>query len=299
MSTDSRDAPPGRLFPPAVLRTLRCPLCEQELAQDPSRLHCRSGHSFDRARQGYVTLGLGRGAPKNADSSEMVAAREALLAIGLYRPIRQGAATVIAEHLPTGAPALVADLAGSTGYYLAGILDRLPGWHGICIDLSTAALKRAARCHPRASAIGTDLRRPLPLASGSVGVVTSVFGPRPVPEIARVMAPDGVLAVVTPTVRHLAELVGALGMVTVDPHKEERLATSLRSFTRIARQDIEFESTVTRAQARALAAMGPSAHHVTPEQLDTRLDLLAPTPRITVSVNVDIYANGSGAPSGF
>jgi 23S rRNA (guanine745-N1)-methyltransferase len=282
--------PARRLFPAAILRALRCPLCGEEFAQQPSRLVCSGGHSFDRARHGHVTLGLGHKAVRNADSAEMVAARDVLLTTGLYGPIRQGAAELIDAHLPPEAPALVADLAGGTGYYLAGILDRLPPALGICIDLSTAALKKAARSHPRAVAIGADLRGALPLATGSVDVVTSIFGPRPVPEIRRALAPRGVLAVVTPTSRHLAELVGPLGMVTVDRHKEERLATSLDSFTQVARQRVEFAADVTRDQARALVAMGPSAHHVTPDQLGERLGRLGANTPITVSVNIGIYS---------
>lgn len=287
------DVSPGRPFPAAILSALRCPLCGEELAQEPGRLFCGSGHSFDRARRGHVTLGLGHRVVPNADSAAMVAARDTLLGTGLYQPIRHHAADLIAAHLPigaAGAPTLVADLAGGTGYYLAGILDHLPSSLGICIDLSTAALKRAARSHPRTTAIGADLRARLPLASWSMTVMTSFFGPRPVPEIHRVLSPGGILAVVTPTAQHLAELIGPLGMVTVDPHKEERLATSLDSFTRVARRQLEFTAAVTRDQAGALVAMGPSAHHITQDQLSARLGRLAPNTPVTVSVTIGIYA---------
>ncbi|AXR74777.1 MULTISPECIES: putative RNA methyltransferase [Auritidibacter] len=217
-------------IPEPIMNVLRCPLCAQSLDQGPARLHCPSGHSFDRAKQGYVTLRRGGPTPKNADTPAMVAARETLLGSGLYAPIRDRLATRItarltedqpspdqpspdqhstdrhspdqhntAEHHNDAAAPLVADLGGGTGYYLAGILEYHRPAYGVCIDLSAAALKRAARCHERAAAIGNNLLAdPLPLANNSVTVATSIFGPRNLPEIRRVLRNKGVFAVVTP-----------------------------------------------------------------------------------------------------
>lgn len=298
MSIDrhSEGAPPGRLLPAAILAALRCPLCRRPLDQDPTRLYCPDGHSFDRARQGYVTLGRGHRPVRNADSTAMVAARERLLASGLFEPIRRGAADLLADRLPGDEPFLIADLAGGTGYYLAGMLDRQPGAVGLCLDLSPAALRRAARCHPRAAAIGSDLRDRLPLATGSISAVASFFGPRPPAEIARVMTSHGVLLVVTPTVRHLAELVATMGMVSVDRRKDERLAASLSAFTRVRRTVLEFSGTIDRDRARALVAMGPSAHHLASDEIEERLGALAEAPAVTVSVNIDVYRKAPTAP---
>lgn len=283
----------GPLIPTPILRALRCPLCRLPLDQDATRLICLKRHSFDRARQGYVTMRRGVLTPRNADTSAMVAARDALLNSGLYEPIRDQASATIASHVDA-ADGLVADLAGGTGYYLAGILDRLPSAYGVSIDLSAAALKRAARCHPRAAAIGSDLMAsPLPLASGSVALATSFFGPRNVPEIHRVLDTGGMLAVVSPTGAHLAELVEPLGMLRVDRRKDERLATSLTEFTQIAGERITYRAPVSREQARALVSMGPSAHHITLEELEARLDLLPSEMVVTVSVNLGIYTQAS------
>jgi SAM-dependent methyltransferase len=95
-------------------------------------------------------------------------------------------------------PGLVADLAGGTGYYLAGILDALPHRHGACIDLSVPALRRAARAHPRAAALGADVWQPLPLADRSAALVVSIFGPRNAAETGRILIPGGTLIIATP-----------------------------------------------------------------------------------------------------
>ncbi len=44
-------------------------------------------------------------------------------------------------------------------------------------------------------------------------LVLNVFAPRNGAETTRVLAPGGLLAVVTPTERHLEELVGPLGLL--------------------------------------------------------------------------------------
>lgn len=284
------------------MAVLRCPICAQPLDQDPARLYCSSGHSFDRAKQGYVTLRRGGPTPKNADTPAMVAARESLLGSGLYAPIRDGLATSIAtqltahrhtpsEHDDAAKAPLVADLGGGTGYYLAGILDHLPQAYGVCVDLSAAALKRAAKCHERAAAIGNNLMAdPLPLADNSVTVATSIFGPRNLPEIQRVLRNNGLFAVVTPTGEHLSELVEPLGMVQVDQRKDERLAASLSDFTLITSEQISYSRPVSRDQARALVQMGPSAHHISAEELGSSLLRLPEDLTVSISVNLGLYS---------
>ncbi|MDR2566118.1 MAG: hypothetical protein LBC97_08695, partial [Bifidobacteriaceae bacterium] len=70
----------------------------------------------------------------------------------------------IGEGTPAlGFPPLILDLAGGTGYYLAEVLDAIPAARGLVLDLSPAAAKRAARCHPRAGAATADAWERLPL----------------------------------------------------------------------------------------------------------------------------------------
>ena len=105
-------------------------------------------------------------------------------------------------------PGVVLDLAGGTGYYLAAVLATLPGRTGICLDLSKPALRKAARAHSRAVAVGSDVWRRFPLADRSAAVVLSVFGPRNMAETIRVLDPAGIFLLVTPDSQHLAGLVG-------------------------------------------------------------------------------------------
>src|SRR5688572_20694208 len=120
-------------------------------------------------------------------------------------------------------PGCILDLGAGTGWYLARVLERLPGRQGLALDLSKHALRRAARAHPRIGAVACDAWAPLPLRDGVAALVLSVFAPRDGAEIARVLRPGGALVVVTPTDRHLEPLVSKLGLLTVDERKEERI----------------------------------------------------------------------------
>lgn len=227
--------------------------------------------------------------PRNADTADMVAARDSLLASGLYAPIRDQVATAVERYMPVAEQPIIADLAGGTGYYLAGILDRGPDALGLCLDISPAALKRAARSHDRVLAIGADLLRGIPLTDQSIAVAVSVFGPRNVPEIQRILMSDGVLVVITPTAEHLHEVIEPLGMVKVHGSKDERLEASLQEFEQIDARLLEYVAPISRDQAQALASMGPSAHHVTQVELAAKAAALPEELTVTVSVNVGVY----------
>ncbi len=268
----------------AIWALLACPLCRGALAANSAGLRCDDGHAFDSARQGYVSLTVGR-APVNADDAGSVAARADVLDAGHYAPL----AARLAARVPAGASAVL-DAGAGTGYYLAAVLEASPGAIGLAVDSSPAALRRAARVHPRAGAIGWDLRLPLPVRDAAVDVVLNVFAPRNAAEYARVLRPGGTLLVVTPGPRHLAELVGPLGLIGVDAEKPARLAATLDPhFDRLDTETVEFEIRLRRDEAAALVRMSPSAHHVTEPQVASTLARLPEPLTATVSTILSSY----------
>ena len=139
----------------------------------------------------------------------------------------------------------------------------MPGRVGLALDLSKHALRRAARAHPRIGAAACDVWRGLPVRSSVAALVLCVFAPRDGAEIARVLRPGGALLLVTPTGRHLAELVSALGLLSVDERKEERIAAKLDAHLRLERRvERDWALALSRADVANVVAMGPSARHV-------------------------------------
>jgi 23S rRNA (guanine745-N1)-methyltransferase len=107
--------------------------------------------------------------------------------------------------------------------------------------------------------VGADVWGALPLRDAAARTALSIFSPRNGPEIARILS--GSLIVVTPTARHLRELVERHGLLTVDPLKRERLGEQLGLLACVHEELIEFELELEAGDAAAVAAMGPSAHH--------------------------------------
>jgi 23S rRNA (guanine745-N1)-methyltransferase len=274
----------------AALAAVRCPVCEDPLAQDGRQLRCVRGHCFDIARQGYVNLAVGGRPTANADTPAMVAARERFLERGHYAPIAAALAALAARLAPGhGDRGLVLDLAGGTGYYLAAVLEALPDRVGVTVDLSKPALRRAAAAHSRALALGADVWRRVPLAGGSSAIVTSVFGPRNPGETIRLLAEDGAFLLVTPAASHLAEVIGPLGMLSIDAAKADRIAARMTGLDLVASEPISYQVPLMHADLSDLVSMGPSAHHVDPAQLARRVGSLPEPLPVTVCVNLSAY----------
>ncbi|RWZ61647.1 hypothetical protein ELQ92_11090 [Labedella populi] len=266
-----------------VVDALACPLCRSVVVTTTSAVVCENGHAFDIARQGYVSLTTGRATA--GDTAEMIEARDRFLGAGHYDPI----VDAVVDAVPSSAAGLAVDVGGGTGYHLARVLTARGGLDGIVLDTSKPAVRRAARAHPRLGAVVADAWAGLPLRTGVAAVVLSVFAPRNPAETLRVLREDGVLVVVTPTPRHLAELVSAVGLVSVDDRKEERLARQLARFDLEGSIDLEYPITLDRRAAVDDVLMGPSGHHADAAAIAAALESLPDPLSTTVSVTVSVF----------
>jgi len=274
-----------------ILESLECPVCRGDLRASPGTVHCDLGHSYDVAKEGYVNLLAGDASTGTADTPAMVAARREFLAAGYFSRIAEAVVSAVQGGLDEATTGILVDAGGGTGEYLRPLLERLPGQDGLSIDVSKHAARFAARIHPRAAAIVTDVWSRLPLKDSSAAVILSIFAPRNAEEFARVLADDGLLLVVTPTQRHLGEIVEPLGLLAVDPDKDERLAAKLGPhFTKVAAEQVEYVVTMPRADAVTAASMGPAAMHASEADLATRGDALDDVVGVTVSVNVRTFS---------
>jgi len=267
---------------------LRCPLCRAPFTAVGAGLRCPDGHTFDVARQGYANLLTGR-APAGAETAEMVDARSRLQESAVFAPVRTGLAARVAALVrsPSG---LVIDVGAGTGYYLAGVLDALPGHTGLAVDVAKAAVRRAARAHPRAAAVVADAWRGLPVPDGCADAVLNVFAPRNGAEFHRVLRLGGALFVITPNPDHLAELIGPLGLLHVDPEKQTRLEASLgRWLSLVEEVPYGYQVPFDRTGAGLVVGMGPSAWHAHPQELAARLDALPEPMPVTISVTLRTY----------
>lgn len=268
---------------------LVCPVCRGPLGLRGRSYACPAGHSFDVAREGYVNLLGGRPSAARADTSEMVRARTVFLGAGHFRPMTDALAAVVAEAV-RDVPGCVVEVGAGTGHHLAAVLEQMPGRTGVALDLSKHAARHAARAHERILAVVSDAWGVLPLADAVAAAVVSVFAPRNAPEFSRVLVPGGTVVVVTPTPRHLNGLVEALGMLSVDERKEERLAASLGGwFERRSVTRVEAPLTLNAQEALLLVSMGPSAWHLDPAETAGRIEALGDPVRTRLSVEISVW----------
>lgn len=239
----------------AAVALLACPTCQQPLTREEGRLVCRRGHSFDIAKQGHVNL-LGRAAPQNADTADMVAARARFLGAGHYEPIIDALVGRVRDARR------VVEVGAGTGHYLAGVLDSQPRAVGLATDISPMACRRAAKAHERMAAVVADTWAGLPVRSGMADVLLCCFAPRNPVEFARIISAGGLLLVVTPNEGHLAQARESLGLLGIQDDKLAKLNRSMAgAFEAVWSQRIRWTMDLDAAAVTDLVQMGPNAFH--------------------------------------
>ena len=268
----------------------RCPLCAAPLAREDRAYRCPNGHSFDRAKEGYVHL-----LPPNqkhsaapGDDKAMVAARRDFLSKGYYRPLLD---TLCCQILSlSGERPVILDAGCGEGWYTAGILRALaaagkrPRMAGT--DISKLALRTAgkrAKGEPDVElAVASSYR--LPLADGSVDVLVNCFSPLALEEFRRVLRPGGVFLYVVPGPLHLWELKQVL---YDQPYPNEEKETPYEGFA--YRDIIPVDGTIVledRADIRNLFHMTPYAWK-TPRD---GAEHLAALDRLTVRISFRVHS---------
>lgn len=287
-------------MPTVPAASLLCPVCRDRLAFDDDggarTLVCPGGHSFDAAKQGYFNFLVGKGTVFEADTADMVAARFDFLSAGHYRPLADAVAELAARTLAgtPQAPATVLDAGTGTGHYLRALLDRVAQDRtpaaAIGLDISKFALRRAAKLNPEAVNLVSDVWQPLPVANGTVDVVTVVFAPRNAAEFSRVLRPGGRLIVVTPRPGHLEEVASQAGMLGIDPAKDERLAASLEGhFSALSADDLDVPLVLSPDDVSRLALMGPAGHHLDRDMLATLAAGLPPLTTVSARFRIGVF----------
>ncbi|MDY5784797.1 methyltransferase domain-containing protein [Corynebacterium sp.] len=240
-------------------------------ADDFARLVSETGHSYDVARQGYVTLAGGRGLNHEGDSADMVTARELFLSQGHFAPFVETVTERVADAVEKShaAEPVVLEVGAGTGYYLSHTLDSIAGSRGVGIDISTPAAKLLSKAHPRIGAVVADVWEGLPLRDGTVDALTVVFAPRNPAEFARVLSDNGEAIILVADTGHLDELRAPLGILGVEEGKLERLLQTAAGHLEMIGEPelIEFPIRLDRDSIAAQVGMSPSARHLDPAQL--------------------------------
>ncbi len=208
-----------------------CPLCGGTLTEEERSLRCPRGHSFDRAREGYVHLlpVSQKHSKAPGDDKAMVAARRDFLDRGFYASLRD-ALCALAREL-TGPTPVVLDAGCGEGYYTDAVrralLDagKAPAVMGV--DISKFSLQRAAKRYPAVD-FAVASAYSLPVADDSVELLLNVFSPLAIDEFRRVLETGGYYLYVVPAANHLWEMKQVL---YDQPYPNEEKETPYAGFT--------------------------------------------------------------------
>jgi 23S rRNA (guanine745-N1)-methyltransferase len=212
----------------------------------------------------------------------MILARDRVHRAGVFEPL----VTALTE-LPLERPVHRAlELGCGEGFFLSHVVKARSIATSYGLDLSVDAVKLAARTLKQSLILRADLLQPLPFADGSLDLVQSIFAPRPLAEIRRVLRPGGHALFVYPQADHWHELRAFLPLAKIG---DEKLATAnLDGFSPVTVVNVSEKRELTHAQLVDLVEMSPSIHRLMREGAPWQ-DQLPVVLTATLSVRVALF----------
>ena len=178
---------------------LICPVCGGALRMGDKSAACAKGHSFDRAKEGYVNLlRTSKRGDRLGDDKASARSRQEFLNRGYYALLRDTLTTLLRER-----PGTLLDICCGEGYYTAA-LGQLDGVEAYGFDLSREMVRLAAK-RGGATYFVANLAA-IPVADGSVDTAAHLFAPFHEAEFSRVLRLGVRLYTVVPGARHLFAL---------------------------------------------------------------------------------------------
>jgi len=233
---------------------LACPVCGAALTVGVTDAACRNGHTFDRARSGYLNLLLShqKQSAEPGDSPDMMHSRRAFLQAGFYDPIAEAASATMTESLTGRTDPHVADLGCGEGFFTARVhravatsVSAAATCYGV--DISRPGIKMATTYDRGIDWVVASLHRS-PFLARSLDAALSMFAPIDAADVRRVLRDDGVLVTVTPGPDHLDSLRGLIyASVQAHPHMPALMADDTL-FERIASTRVRYPIVVDAPQ---------------------------------------------------
>ncbi len=182
---------------------LVCPVCDSELKKEAGCLRCEKGHSFDRAKEGYVNLlRTNKKGELIGDDKLSARSRRDFLNKGYYAPLKEELCRIFAEK-----QGKVLDICCGEGYYTAALGEN-QSLQVFGFDISREMVRLAAKRGNGTYFVANMAT--IPLAEATMDYAVHLFAPFNEAAFARVLKPGGILYTVVPGRHHLWGLKQAL-----------------------------------------------------------------------------------------
>ncbi len=262
------------------MKFLACPICTKSLSITPQGLGCINGHQFDRAKEGYFNLlpVQYKNSREPGDAKLQLIARRAFLTAGFFSPLAQA----LKQLIPAETTSLL-DIGCGEGYFTRSTSEHCCAAEVYGIDIAKAGVRLAAKQAPDNLTYVVASSYALPIATGSMEVITRIYAPSKDEELQRVISPQGKLIIVTPGENHLLSLRQRIYKY-LRPHPQPLTPVG---FKKISQQQLSFGLDMPPGEyANALLQMTPFAWQVKPETL---AELVAGGLQDTADFQLSIY----------
>lgn len=185
------------------------------------------------------------------DPPDSIDARRTWLNSGGYDPLVNRLAQIVADLSPQS----LLDAGCAEGHYTRKVGAECARYG---VDIAKHAVKMSAQLDPAGSYSVASVSN-LPIQTGSMGAVMSVFSPIFAQEFARVLVDGGSLIAVVPAPNHLLEFRQSL-FDRLNEHSSDKHLESLRGhFDLVKEERLSFELQLDQNQINALLCMTPFA----------------------------------------
>lgn len=186
------------------MKNIICPICSLPLEEKEKTFLCEKGHSFDKAKEGYVNLlaSSHKNGSLIGDNREMALSRRAFLEKGYFDTLADAVISFIKEkNIPCP---VITDICCGEGYYSHRVKEALD-----CkingFDLSKEMVRLAAKRRNGNTYFVANLAR-IPIESESTDIAFHLFAPFHEKEFRRIIKKDGCILSVAAGENHLYEL---------------------------------------------------------------------------------------------
>ena len=207
-----------------------CPVCSETLTDEGRSYICKNGHCFDKAKEGYVNLLIGKhkSGSEIGDNKDMAQNRREFLTKGYFDPLVCGITDYIKElSLPR---TNIADICCGEGYYGHRIKEEIR-CDMVGFDISKEMVRLASKRKNGITYFVGNLSK-IPLRDGSIDIALHLFAPFHEKEFSRITSDEGYIISVVAGENHLIELKSILYDTPYkndeEPPKTENLILSER-----------------------------------------------------------------------
>ena len=260
-----------------------CSVCGEKLTELEKGAVCTKGHSFDKAKSGYINL-LPNNLPKgnHGDNKLMVKARHDFLEKGYYTPLRNELCRVIKKYAPENA--VILDAGCGEGFYTKGVADFLPDCRILALDISKDAMKITAKRDKKIKSATASVFH-LPVETKSVDICYSVFSPLCESEFERVIKKSGYFIYVIPAENHLWSLKKA---VYDEPYKNSVKPYEMENFEFVEKVNVDGVMKMENSDDVLNLFMMTPYYYKTSEE-DTKKLLASPPKEIEYSFEILVF----------